>query len=414
MLKNLTICGFKSVLRMDSGIQPGQVNVLIGANGSGKSAFLEAVGVLSAAVAGRVDEESLRFRGVRLGTPGLYKSSFHGLERLPASIDLGFMWANTKGAWEYSVSLMNRSGKPEPVWKFCSEELSLNNKSLIRRSESAAKLSVFKSGGQKNSDEKIEIDRHKGSLAFARGIGPFQEAEDMFGALEEYALYSPRTPVLRGVETDSIQKDPLGLCGGRLADAVETLTDYEDEMFGDLDLDDLLDILGWVDQMKVGRPTAGMLSPSVPRPSKVLRLTDRFMHAGHNELTAYDASEGVLYTLFVLALAMHPKAPRFFAIDNFDQAMHPRLARKTADFFCQAVLKNSRRPIVFFTTHNPLVLDGLDLSDERICLFAVDRNSEGHTKIRKVLLSPDLLAEGAKGIPLSRLWVMGRLGGLNI
>ncbi len=121
MLKNLTICGFKSILRMDSGIQPGQVNVLIGANGSGKSAFLEAVGVLSAAVAGRVDEESLRFRGVRLGTPGLYKSSFHGLKRLPASIDLGFVWANTKGAWEYSVSLINRSGKPEPVWKFCSD-----------------------------------------------------------------------------------------------------------------------------------------------------------------------------------------------------------------------------------------------------------------------------------------------------
>jgi len=110
-----------------------------------------------------------------------------------------------------------------------------------------------------------------------------------------------------------------------------------------------------------------------------------------------------------VTLAMHPDAPRFFAIDNFDQAMHPRLARDAAGLFCEAVLNNSRRPAAFFTTHNPLVLDGLNLSDDRIRLFALDRNSEGHTGIWKVLLSPELLAEGAKGIPLSRLWVMGRL-----
>jgi len=38
--------------------------------------LLEALGVLGAAASGRVDDESLRTRGVRPGVPQLYKSSF--------------------------------------------------------------------------------------------------------------------------------------------------------------------------------------------------------------------------------------------------------------------------------------------------------------------------------------------------
>lgn len=41
----------------------GHVNVFIGANGSGKSNLLEALGVLSAAANGKVDEQALLARG---------------------------------------------------------------------------------------------------------------------------------------------------------------------------------------------------------------------------------------------------------------------------------------------------------------------------------------------------------------
>ncbi|MFN3763867.1 MAG: AAA family ATPase, partial [Anaerolineae bacterium] len=53
MIRKIRIQGFKSIL--DAELEIGQVNVFIGANGSGKSNLLEAVGVLSAAVEGRVD-----------------------------------------------------------------------------------------------------------------------------------------------------------------------------------------------------------------------------------------------------------------------------------------------------------------------------------------------------------------------
>jgi hypothetical protein len=55
------------------------------------------------------------------------------------------------------------------------------------------------------------------------------------------------------------------------------------------------------------------------------------------------------------------------------------------------------------------VLDGLDLDDDEVRLFAVERNSQGHTVIRRVELSPELQSLN-KEYPLSRLWAMGNLG----
>lgn len=55
--------------------------------------------------------------------------------------------------------------------------------------------------------------------------------------------------------------------------------------------------------------------------------------------TAYDASEGALYVLFLLCLALHPNAPGIFAVDSFDHAMHPRLARETTRLFCKTIVE---------------------------------------------------------------------------
>ena len=76
MIETLTVRTFKSL--EDVTFDLGLVNVFIGANGSGKSNLLEALGVLSAAADGKVDDQSLLARGVRPGLPALYKSAFPG------------------------------------------------------------------------------------------------------------------------------------------------------------------------------------------------------------------------------------------------------------------------------------------------------------------------------------------------
>jgi len=133
------------------------------------------------------------------------------------------------------------------------------------------------------------------------------------------------------------------------------------------------------------------------------------MKKSRNTLTAYDASEGALYVLFCAILCLSQNAPKLLAIDNLDQALNPRLVtRLTAKLSTWLQQSNAERQLLF-TAHNPAVLDGLDLTDDEVRLFAVERNSNGHTCINRIRPTNELLALN-EVYPLSRLWLMGRLG----
>jgi AAA15 family ATPase/GTPase len=84
-----------------------------------------------------------------------------------------------------------------------------------------------------------------------------------------------------------------------------------------------------------------------------------------------------LYVLFCAILCLSSHAPKVFAIDNLDQALNPRLvSRLTAKLSDWLAMSGVQRQLLF-TAHNPAVLDGLDLSNPEIRLFAVERNSYG-------------------------------------
>ncbi len=143
----------------------------------------------------------------------------------------------------------------------------------------------------------------------------------------------------------------------------------------------------------------------------MLYFKDRFMARSQGGLTGYDASEGALYVLFAAALAALPGAPSLLAIDNFDHGLNPRLARALMHRICEWVLSQENRQILL-TSHNPLVLDGLPLEDERVRLFAVARSRKGSTRVTRIELDlGDLRREGELWT-VSRLWVMGHLGGM--
>ena len=134
------------------------------------------------------------------------------------------------------------------------------------------------------------------------------------------------------------------------------------------------------------------------------------MREGRNRLSAYDASEGALYVLFAYALIHHPASPRTLAIENIDHALHPRLARGLIDALASETKTTGRQLLV--TTHNPLVLDGLDLRDDAIRLFTVDRNKKGHTLIERLKWSDALAKANASGLTLSQMWTQGLFGGV--
>ena len=234
------------------------------------------------------------------------------------------------------------------------------------------------------------------------------EGREIAENLKNYGIFQPNTMTLRGTVSDPNQMMPVGLNGGRLAEALqELMREEEGEWFlGSLEMEDVLELIDWASDISIAVPKRKSINSNIPTMRQIVEFGDRFMKDSVR-FTGYDASEGALYVLFMLCLAMHPKSPAVFAIDSFDHALNPRLAKKMIQVFCEQVLQKERH--VFLTTHNPLVLDGLDLRNDEIRLFAVDRDKNGYTQIKRILVSEELIRAGQ---PLSRLWMNGRLGGV--
>ena len=136
------------------------------------------------------------------------------------------------------------------------------------------------------------------------------------------------------------------------------------------------------------------------------------MRRDRNTLSGYDAPEGALYALFLSVVAGHSATPALCAVDNADHGLNPRMARSLMEHLCKWYLTAYKPRQILLTTHNQLVLDGLPLQDDRVRLFTVSRTSSGRTSVRRVMVDGSLLEKAAQGWSLSRLWVMGHLGGV--
>ena len=108
-----------------------------------------------------------------------------------------------------------------------------------------------------------------------------------------------------------------------------------------------------------------------------------------------------LATLSVLEIVL--------GIDNIDTALNPQLCRDLIEQLADLAVKHDKQALI--TTHNPAILDGLNLHDDEQRLFVVSRNDEGHTVTERIKLKPKV--EGAPfKYKLSEMWMRGIIGGL--
>ncbi|MEW6219822.1 MAG: AAA family ATPase [Thermodesulfobacteriota bacterium] len=402
MITVFRVEGFKSLQKV--AIDLGRINIFIGANGSGKSNLLESIGVMGSAAFGSVEPETLRYRGVRPGLPALYKTSFQGQHfRRLISLEAGSNDAT------YRLGLDNPIRNPSVRWRIASESLEDHGKPVLSRSPRGCRF--YDATGR---SERITPRQDQTLARLALALTDQEDvtaAQQLMEELTGYAIYSPTTPVLRGIATEEVSRDPLGLTGGGLPEAVQHITRRAEGTIGPFDRDEVWELIEWAEDMAAVPAPQALVSPAVKTAPVVLRFKDRFMRWERSVLSAYDASEGALYVLFLIALSSHERSPPIFAVDNFDHAIHPRLAAALTSMVSQQIVKEGKRQLLA-TTHNPLVLDGLDLTNDQIRLFAVDRDPAGVTQVSRVQVSEELLAESRKGLPLSRLWLMGRLGGI--
>lgn len=399
MINEVRIKNFKSV--QDLTLQLGRFNILIGANGSGKSNILEAIAFGGAASADRLDNEFLSSRGIRPAVAQLMKNAFSTFN---GNIPIELCFKTNDNEINFTID-----EKGFPVTKWLIEE---KNKleDDIRQVMSDIFINKATDIDQfaKNEIEKKDINNFLSALRNLTTHNQDQHFEKYLDALSQlllnneysskffheeianYLIYSPEISSLRKFDEEG-QILPLGIKGEGIFNVLQIFNqNYDKEIL--TKLKKYLNMLEWFDDFNA------VYDKFFDR--KLISVKDRYLP--DTPLNQTNVNEGFLFLLFYASLFVSEETPTFFAIDNIEASFHPKLCEELIRNL--VVLSKEHNKQVILTTHNPFVLDGLNLNDEEQSLFVVRRNSEGETIADKIKKHP-------KNIKLSEAWMRGYIGG---
>jgi predicted ATPase len=421
MIEKIHIENFKSIQNLD--LELGRVNVFIGENGSGKTNILEAIGMVAAAGSKNLNDDYLSLKGIRVNKPGLMKSGFDNdyLEK-PVLITISVK--------DQAITFELEEDKETQSWKndkvhfdpYVGIDESINTASfieLINNPNFQKILNQFKHVKYENDlaiDEKITLDLSSTqmakesikSLKISLGSDNWNSfINDAQGkmletirktSINDFLIYCPENTLLRRTDTEGHTK-PLGIRGEGLLEHLSILMDVKSESFDEIK--EKLKVISWFEDfnIKTNFLTGG----------KSMELEDRFLAEGVKTIGLRNANEGFLYVLFYLTLFSSKATPKFFAIDNFDNALNPKLCKELLSILTK-IAKDKNKQVIL-TTHNPAVLDGLNLNDDEQKLFTVFRSKKtGETKVDVFKRRPT--PEGVSSARLSEMFMNGSLGGL--
>lgn len=404
MLTQIEICNYKSIER--AVIDLGRINVFIGENGAGKSNILEAIALACAADAGKLDNEFLIARGIRVTEPAFMQSAFSkNLDHKP--IDLT-MDAEEGGTFRYSLT---NDGKPYSTWA-CTTNVSsggstdflnrvgeyilgalgqLDEEERSRKSSeiynSIAEIIQAYDGNKTPDAKRVSLDIDFGDKDFPTFTGIGKAAND-------FVIYSPENTALRTFAREG-QIEPLGINGEGLFKLLGVMS--RDPEAGDLaGVRAALRMLKWFESFNIDDTGT----------QAKIDIVDRFLDPAVGPFDQRSANEGFLFIMFYFTLFLSPLTPKFFAVDNIDASLNPRLCEELIRQLVNLAKTGGKQ--VILTTHQPAILDGLNLNDKDQRLFIVSRTSDGRTKIKRYTKPlPD-------GYPrrMSELFLTGALGGL--
>jgi predicted ATPase len=387
MVKSIKIKNFKSVV--DLSLDLGAFNILIGENGCGKSNILEAIAFGAAASADKLDYEFLGSRGIRVTNPEFMFSAFAN-GRKEKIIRLDFEVNNEIHFFE----LINDSNNTKK-WtdKSLSDvrdfKLSENVEDLKKRFESLQKGTT--------KEQKIEElgkdleDLEKKVLSFYNDLNSISFRPD----ISNYIIYSPEQSSLRKFE-ETTQIYPLGIKGEGLFQYLKevALSNKNKKMLADIKSN--LTLLDWYEDFD--------LPDNLMTNEFSLKIRDKYLYEKLQYFDQRSTNEGFLFLLFYSTLFISKTTPTFFAIDNIDNSLNPKLCMQLTKSL--AILAKKHKKQVIVTTQNPAILDGLNLKDDNQRLFVISRNSDGHTRAERINFNEN------RTMKLSEVWTKGFIGGL--
>lgn len=385
MINSVSIKNYKSVV--DVSLPLGRFNLLIGANGCGKSNILEGIAMGAAASSDKLDYEYFANRGMRVVEPRFMLPAFEGVE-----------------AERISVALINEDKSVATFDIRYNEDLK-----PARWQDDSVSADRFVSYVMENTSERTPlindmvelIKRAKSDSKNPSLIIRLKPIDDKVTIMtvdqdiSQFVIYSPEESKLREPNTSN-RLYPMGRHGEGLFAYIKELSQQPEGIEIINEIKENLKVLDWFDDMEV---PSGQLSMEFN-----LKLKDSYLADTINAFDQRSTNEGFLYLLFYLTLVISDETPRFFAIENIDTAFNPKLCREVTHRLIELARKHNKQIIA--TTHNAAVLDGMNLFEDDVRLLVVRRNIDGYTKTNRVTLKDDMT------MPLSEAWVKGFIGGL--
>lgn len=409
MISEIQIENFKSIAKLS--VKPGAVTVLIGENGSGKSNILEAIAFAAAASANKLDDEFLHTRGIRVTEHEWMISKFVPHSSLspknkPIDQPIKFSISGTDDAKPLKIRVSRSMGArvlPGMAWHVFPDVDKIEIDDEMDTADFLRELEVFKEAlpaTLKLNPSLIEHLRRSMTAQRLAAVKKRKKLPEIAAALSlrDFLIYSPENSALRKFEDEGAIK-PLGTKGEGL---LKLLSDTAAASNGEFteELKSLLGLLGWFDYLKLPTEEDEIRGR--------LRIHDRWLPTDAPLFDQRSANEGFLYLLFYFTLFLSKATPQFFAIDNIDNALNPKLCAELMRHLATLAERTGKQ--VICTTHNPAILDGLNLHDDKQRLYVVRRNSEGHTIVNRVN-APRPRPDGPP-VKLSTAFMSGLLGGL--
>ncbi len=353
MVERISIKNFKSIEHLE--FEPGsRISVIIGANGSGKTNILEATALGAAASSDKLDYEFLGNR-LRVTSPESMRSAFAGSKNKEIALsfrvkskEVSFHLVNDKNDYRRWIDLNSESVKAELVAGL--SKLFAEKKPAGEAASEDAERQIWETFWAKRIFEKQSSDRY----------------------LSDFLIYTPELSYLRKFE-EPAQIIPIGTKGEGLFFELKKLISNKRKSKQINEIKENLHLLDWFQDFDI--------------PSKLMAneykisITDRFVGSS-NLFDQRSANEGFVFLLFYLFLFTSESTPQFFAIDNIETGFNPKLC--THLMLKINELAKSHKKQVILTTHNPAVLDGIDLKDDAQRLFIASRDKHGKTYLERI------------------------------
>ena len=395
MLKKVKIENYKSVVNQTMNL--GMFNVVIGANGCGKSNLLEALALAGLSSSGALQPVMMESRGIRLTDYRFMRSAFDEVDkeyiRLLVETTGG---DSTKYQIHYNTSLKPAQWEDvveegsKTMLSFMNEHLSNPDPEVLKKDPKVAVLKYYMDqiANRENDVNSFNISIRENpdhTIALSR---------PRVNGLKNFIIYSLEESALRSM--DPVPDNILGRTGKGLLPYLKELSKTEAGRTVLAEVKENLQVIDWFEDLDM--PESGLTQDST------LKLKDRYVDESLEYFDQRSANEAFLYLLFYYILFISDGTPSFFAIDNIESSLNPKLCKLVISKLATLAEKHNKQ--VILTTHSPFVLDGLDEITDKKRLFVVSRNSDGYTIVNQIEENKN------KSIPLSEAWLKGYIGGL--